>query len=185
MTEHPALALLDGMWGATPDAWSTLSYRPDSDNLVHTAVRTDDRDVWARWLEQHHDRDCYFRVCPMGAEPGLPVHRGDAAATIAVPGLWADIDVRSPKHPNAPDPAVVFAQLLALHAFVPLSYGVHTGNGWQVYVLFDEPADPSVAVELLARWSKQLRLLSLVDDRKGDLASLMRLPGTRNTQATP
>jgi hypothetical protein len=179
--DHPALRLLDLVWEAIPDAWSTLSYRVgDNDRLIHTAVRTDDRDSWAQWLAEHQDSDCYYRVCPMGAAPDLP-KRGDASASIAVPALWADIDVRSAKHPTAGEGAVVRERLLLLNQHLRLSFVVNTGNGWQPYVLFDEPADPAVAIGLLARWGKQLRILGLTDDRKGDLASLMRLPGTVNT----
>lgn len=179
--EHPALALLDLMWGAIPDAWSTLSHRASGEKLHHVAVRTDDRDAWARWLDEHQYTDCYYRVCPMAAPPDLPLHRGDASLSIAVPCLFADIDVRSPKHPNAPEPEFVRERLLLLNQHVRLSLDVNTGNGYQPCVLLDEPLDPDVAVMLLARWGKQLRNLGLSDDRKGDLASLMRLPGTVNT----
>ena len=181
MTDHPALELLDVMWGDGPEAWSTLTHREGEGPLVHTAVRTDDRDSWIRWLAEHQDTDCYYRVCPMAEKPDLPAHRGDAAASTAVPALFADIDVRSAKHPTAPEQSDVRRRLHTLNALVRLSLVVNTGNGWQVYVPFDEPADPSIGRGLLARWVKQLKILGLTDDRKGDLASLLRLPGTRNT----
>jgi hypothetical protein len=180
--EHPALRLLDAMWGSTPEAWSTLGHRvADTDRLIHAAVRTGDRDSWARWLTEHQDTDCYYRVCPMAEPPDLPAHRGDASDSIAVPALFADVDARSAKHPRAPGADYVAERLRLLNQHLPLSCVVNTGNGWQVYLLLEEPADPAVALELLARWDKQLRLLGLADDRRGDLASLLRLPGTVNT----
>jgi hypothetical protein len=178
-----ALVLLDALWTPTP-GWSTLSYRPGPDDrLVHTAVRTDDRDGWARWLEEHHDVDCYFRVCPMAEVPDLPYHRGDASLSIAVPCLWADVDFRSAKHRGAPEAGYVVARLPLLSEHVQPSTVIHTGNGFQLYVPLDEPVDPALGAHLLARWVKQLRLLRLNDDRKGDLASLMRLPATFNSSA--
>lgn len=179
-TQAAALRLLDVMWGATPEAWSTLSHRPaDSDRLVHTAVRTDDRDAWARWLAEHQHTDCYYRLCPMERPPDLPAHRGDAAATVAVPALFADVDVRSEKHPGAPERADVAERLKTLNVWLALSAVVNTGNGWQVYAVFDEPACPGVAVGLIARWDRQLATLGLKNDRS-NLDSLMRLPGTVN-----
>jgi hypothetical protein len=137
--EHPALPFLDAMWGATPGAWSTLGHRPDgSSDLVHAAVGTDDRDAWAQWLAEHEGTDCYFRVCPMGSRPDTPFRRGVAADSTAVPGLWADIDVRSAKHPKAPEAEDVRKRLRMLDQHVRLSLVVNTGNGWQVYVPFDE-----------------------------------------------
>ena len=177
---QPSLQLLDAMWEWTPEAWSTLSYRV-GEVLRHTAVRTDDRESWARWLEEHHGTDCYFRVCPMRDAPDLPEHRGDAAASIAVPALFADLDVRSEKHPTAPATHDVAEQIRKLDRVVPLSLVVTTGNGWQVYASLDEPAQPDDVRELFARWDAQLSQLGLMNDRKGDLASLMRLPGTVNT----
>jgi hypothetical protein len=174
------LDLLDVVWGSTPGSWSTLSHLDANGRLVHTAVRTDDRDAWARWTAEHRHGDCWFRVCPMAAEPDLPGHRGTAAATSAVPELFGDFDVESAKHPKAPPREIVAAGLRQLHEAIPLSVVVNTGNGWQVHVLH-EPADPAVAIRLKVRWEKLLRTLGLTNDRT-DLASILRLPGTVNTE---
>lgn len=117
--------------------------------------------------------------------------RGDAAASCAMPGLWADIDIKGPAHkaedlPPDLDAALAIANCTEL---VP-SLIVHSGNGIQAWWVFKEPVvfedegDIRAASELVQRWQAIL----LNDAKKSgyridpthDLARVMRLPGTFN-----
>lgn len=182
MSADETIKFLGWMWGSSPGMWSTLSYRPrPGADLVHAAVRTDDLETWACWFDLHREVDCYFRVCPMDDKPA-PGKRGEAIATSAVPGAFADLDWCSEKHPGAPERELVLKRAQELHQYVPLSTVVDTGNGLQVYAMFDEPTDPVFGKQLLTRWDQQLSArFELANDCGSNLASLLRLPGTHNT----
>lgn len=132
--------------------------------------------------------DTYMGVALAGKR--LPANRRpDAAHAIAIPGMWADIDI---KQGGARDleHALQIASLLAEPTIV-----VHTGHGIQAWWLLHKPwkftsiQDQAAGATLAARWGAELRTLSLSTgarlDSVHDLARLMRPPGTVNAKSDP
>lgn len=105
---------------------------------------------------------------------------------IAIPGLWADVDV-SPKACPTWDDAETVVRTLAEPTIL-----VHSGAGLHAWWLFDVPwrfrtrGDQRLAARAVAQWQKLLRERSGFPlDYTHDLARVLRLPGTDNAKRTP
>ncbi|HEY1759644.1 MAG TPA: hypothetical protein VGG72_29995 [Bryobacteraceae bacterium] len=143
---------------------------------------------------RRHD-DVYFAIGVQAQQAHKG--RGRQADVVALPGLWADIDVRGPNH-SATNllPTIEDAwKLLHEFPFKP-TVVVHSGGGLQAYWLFREPRKTPTGAERLAvqRLSKQFQgFLRSLASRKGwtidataDLCRLLRVPSTYNRkQKTP
>lgn len=144
-------------------------------------------------------RDLYFGVALQDQKKALSLAgkinpskvRGGRESAIAIPGLWADFDVRGPAHKQQNLPA----NLEELNAFLkrlPLSPSivVHTGHGIQAVWLFkehwvfDNSNDRRCAQALARRFHKTIQAWATEEewefDDISDLAHLLRLPGTIN-----
>lgn len=132
----------------------------------------------------------YIRATSLRVAPA-PGKRADAAASYAMPGLWADIDIKGPAHKSDELPPDLDAALaIANCTELAPSLIVHSGNGiqaWWVFrepVVFEDDGHIQAASELVQRWQAILaahaRKSNYRIDATHDLARVMRLPGTAN-----
>lgn len=128
-----------------------------------------------------------------------PTQRPNAAHSVCIPGMWADIDINGTpdgkggvKAGAARDleHALQIASLIAEPTIV-----VHSGHGIQAWWLLHSPwkftsaPEQAAGATLAARWGAELRTKALATgarlDSVHDLARLMRPPGTINAKAAP
>lgn len=117
--------------------------------------------------------------------------RGKAETVSSIPGLWVDIDIAGPGHSqtNLPQNVDEARSIIKTVPFPP-TIVVHTGGGLHVYWLFNNPwvlnstEDKKQAKELSERFQKQLLSFAKTREWKldytGDLARVLRVPGTKN-----
>lgn len=130
------------------------------------------------------------------AEKGLPQEkRITSEQARGIGGFWVDLDMRTQAHKSKPLPDSVDAALGLLPAdFVPTAV-LHTGNGLHVWWAFKEPAIFETAADRIFAMTQSHRLQNLIlrnsqqngwaYDRLGDLARVMRIPGTHNHKSKP
>lgn len=132
-----------------------------------------------------------------------PGSRGGAADTAALPALWADVDIAGPGHKHDPtkyEGRVLPPDEASGRALVTLSglpeptLWIHTGGGLYPIWLFDEPYimpdddGRAAIVHLAAEWQKVMTVTSKrfgwhYGSGIGDLARVLRIPGTINRKA--
>jgi predicted P-loop ATPase len=120
--------------------------------------------------------------------------RGGAETVIAIPGLWADIDVKGPCHVSDEYPPT-FSDAWKIIDSVPFkpTLVVQSGYGLQPYWLFREPwefeskEDRQTATGLSRAFQAHLQKfaneLGWKVDPTSDLARILRVPGTFNRKA--
>jgi hypothetical protein len=147
-------------------------------------------DQMAARAEALTDRNVWFSVATR-RRPLNAGGRGGAADCLAIPALWADIDIAGSNHKHSDDlPQSVAAAMELVGAF-PLrpSIVVHTGGGLHPYWVLSEPCPVEAAIALLERWAttwdRLAAKLSLRADNVYDLARVLRVPGTRNIKNDP
>jgi hypothetical protein len=137
----------------------------------------------------------YFAIGVQGQQPYRG--RGKQAGVIALPGLWADIDVLGPNHAarNLPPTLDDAWGIVRAIPFKP-TVVVYSGGGIQLHWLFREPMETATDKDRSAakRLSKSFQVLlgnvaaqnGWSIDNTADLCRLLRLPGTYNRkQETP
>jgi hypothetical protein len=135
--------------------------------------------------------DVYFGVGVRSKDLGVN-RRGSQADIEAIPGLWADIDIRGPGHKNValpPDADSVLEWLRSKLEFPP-SLVVESGGGVHAYWLFREPwvfdncSELSLAKDISAGWQHSLLESAGLEgwelDNVGDLPRILRPAGTLN-----
>jgi hypothetical protein len=147
--------------------------------------------------------DVYFGlgVVPSRKPSGAPwqrMERADIHNIIAIPGMWADIDVVGGGHKNNKRYPESIPQALELLGKLPLqpSILVETGGGLHAYWLFDKllyatgPDNSQFASKIVMQWQA---LISQIFNKNGgygidsthDLARILRLPDTVNRKYQP
>lgn len=117
--------------------------------------------------------------------------RGKEDGVIALPGLWADIDIRGPAHKSSELPKTEAEALSLIEAAgLKPSIVVRSGFGLQAYWLFREPflietEDERQMLKSLSRRFQQMlrlsaRLRGWTIDPTADLCRVLRVPGTFN-----
>lgn len=152
-----------------------------------------------RWIDlatryvQRLDEDgaagIYARTTTLREQPR--VGRGGDDDSLTLPGLAADLDIAGPGHkgskPLPPDQDE--AQLVVEESGLPdPSIWVHSGGGLYAWWLLDEPhhigADLARIKRLAMRWQDPIAAASerfgYSFGRLGDLARILRVPGTVN-----
>ena len=136
------------------------------------------------------DQNVYFGLGLVRA--GLPPgRRGAARDVVTISALWADVDFAGPAHPNKSLPASdADFQRLAERFPLPPSILVDSGHGRHAYWLLDRPwlfqsdEDRGRAQRLVHGWHGLVcntgRELGWAIDNVGELARILRLPGTVN-----
>jgi hypothetical protein len=137
----------------------------------------------------------YLSVGVQGQRPHRG--RGKQAGVIALPGLWADLDVLGPNHAatNLPPTLEDAWSIIRAIPFKP-TVAVYSGGGIQLHWLFREPMetvtekDRSMARRLSRGFQALLAAIAAKHgwgiDNTSDLCRLLRVPGTYNRkQETP
>lgn len=146
-------------------------------------------------LDRQNKEGIYIRVTTLRQAPP-PGKRGGAKDSLAFPGFWADIDIAGPGHKTkAPLPATVqdAQRIIAVSGLPEPTMWIHSGGGLYPWHLLDEPALVTAdnyddMATLAARW--QLVILAASEQLGyhygsgvGDLARVLRIPGTINRKA--
>ncbi|MBD5832149.1 ATP-binding protein [Janibacter melonis] len=168
----------DGPWG--------------SGSVVPTAAAALERIIK---LEGATPQGIYLRTTTLARKPDRG--RGVAADSLALPGLWADVDFGTEGHkPGAGDrlplpPDEDAARAIVTTSGLPApSLWVHSGGGLYPWWLLDQPAilDDTTrpqAADVSAQWQQALkrsaeRLGYEYGAGVGDLPRVLRIPGTVN-----
>lgn len=143
----------------------------------------------SRYAESASGQDVYIGVGLSRRDYG-PDHRCPSNEIAAIGGLWVDIDLRSDAHPKTTLPGTVEEALSILPTDLPPTFIIFTGNGIHVWLLFRElylfrnDEDRAAAAVLAKRWNTLIRdnarMRGWNIDRLGDLARILRIPGTTN-----
>lgn len=143
--------------------------------------------------EEAKTKDVYFGVGLAGANFN---RRNAASEIVAIVGLWADIDLAAPWRPGKSLPKTQEEARTILEK-LPLapSVLVDSGHGLHAYWLFKEPwtfetdAERLVAAKTARGWVETVRNAAQAFgwdvDSVGDLARVLRLPGTVNRKGDP
>jgi P4 family phage/plasmid primase-like protien len=145
----------------------------------------------------------YARVTTLKAALA-PGSRGGAADTLALPGLWADVDLAGPGHLHDPtkyDGRVLPPNedagraLIAISGLPAPTLWIHSGGGlypiWLLdtpYILPNDDHARGALIHLAATWQKVIAAASKTigwhyGSGVGDLARVLRIPGTVNRKA--
>ena len=143
--------------------------------------------------KQAETQDVYFGVGLAGSSFG---HKNCATDIVAVPGVWADIDLAAPWRNSKPLPQTLGDAWAILDALpFPPSLLVDSGHGIHAYWLFKElwefetDAERLEAAAVVKGWidliRETARKMGWEVDPVGDLSRILRLPGTWNRKADP
>ncbi|HET6661583.1 MAG TPA: hypothetical protein VFH16_16855 [Rubrobacter sp.] len=146
-------------------------------------------------VELGEKEDLYLNI-GLRAEDLGDKRRGTAEEVIALPGLWADIDVQGPAHKAQSLPPTKRDALKVIKG-IPLSptWIIDSGHGLQVWWLFKElwtfegEKERQRAQELSRRFQATLQARAKEYgwrvDGTHDLARVLRIPGTYNHKLEP
>lgn len=192
------LTLLHGQTPGLTHICSTDDWSGRTFAEIEAAVR------YVRYLNGERREGIYARVSTLkkALEPGK---RGGATDTMALPALWADVDIAGPGHLHDPTkhegrvlpPDEASARALVALAGLPTpTLWIHSGGGLYPIWLLAEPllmadhTDEQRAgiVHLAAEWQKVMTATSKqfgwhYGSGIGDLARVLRVPGTINRKA--
>ncbi|MBD2760117.1 AAA family ATPase [Yimella sp. cx-573] len=147
--------------------------------------------------DRAHPEGIYLRATTMATRP--LTGRGGAADARALVGLWADVDFGTVGHahneanlPNPPDDLEA-ARIVDTSGLPTPSLWVHSGGGLYPWWILDQPLELDdttrpIAASLSTRWQQTLeasaeRLGYHYGAGVGDLARVLRVPGTINRKA--
>ena len=131
-------------------------------------------------LSQLQDVDAWIGAHPLKGHPARG--RGDESDVAEVVAIPADLDWAHPtRRTEAPLPseAEVRDGLRRLGSELAPSVVIESGHGLQPWWLLAVPISPDEAVGLIDQLGAALAAVGL-DNGRSDLASILRLPGTRN-----
>ena len=202
---HESTTFLESLWGnRAPDGGKILIW-------VFKRARGDEKEIkLSRWfrvfrnmektIAEHPGYDAYAGMSMASESFQVRAHRrvGNKSAA-AIPGLWADIDLKSD------DPAVHqkdglpedLAEVMDELDQLPLmpTMLISSGNGLQAYWLLTEPwvfasdDERDQAAELSHNWQRIImhrwKRHEWTMDATHDLARVMRLPGSLNYKTDP
>ncbi|MGH8879460.1 MAG: DNA primase family protein, partial [Stackebrandtia sp.] len=120
-----------------------------------------------------------------------PGKRGGATDTLALPALWADLDLAGPGHAeaNLPPDEAAGRKVIATSGLPEPTLWIHSGGGLYPIWLLDKPHavgdDLDDVKDLTAGWQKVIEHAARALGWKygagvGDLARVLRIPGTIN-----
>jgi putative DNA primase/helicase len=194
--------------------WLDVLYPGDTPGLIHISATGNwhgctftDRDQAVEYMAAMDGREgTYLRATTLRARPAAG-DRGGAADSLALPGLWADLDIDGPGHkhelcpadcpkghqhitrPLPPDEAAA-RQIITESGLPAPSLWVHSGGGLYPWWLLD----PHVEVDgdnlaglqkLSQQWQNVIGRSAVAlgwhyGTGVGDLARVLRAPGTVN-----
>lgn len=176
---HESVEFLTAIWGKRmpeglyAQVWAKKGEKSRSTSLQH----------WAGVVgvvTTHAAADVYVG-CAATAKKIAPTVRAKAKDAAAIPGFWADLDVGPGRAPDL-DAAVAATKLVEAPSVI-----VASGGGVHAWWLFDEPwifideEERAEAGRQCAGWVETLRrACGFTLDSVGELARVLRLPGTTN-----
>ncbi|WP_256790143.1 hypothetical protein [Frankia sp. AvcI1] len=188
--------------GTRRDAILQLPHRKQGGNGLsprHARTSGDLGAVAADCIRRAASGDVYIGIHPLRHIPpptpdGRP-RRGGKIDVLAVAAVAADLDVEGPNHAKTTDtglplPPTREEALRVLAPFPPATCLVWSGGGWQVWWLLHRLAHLGIVEgERITRgWVDLLRAhaaeLGYHVDQTGDLARVLRLPGTVNFKSS-
>ncbi len=196
--EHRAAVAADflrSLYGDDPPGYVGLTTFPDRPRTLWLPA-TELREAAERAVELAEDHhDVYLNVGLRDRDLGEH-RRGAAESVIALPGLWADVDVKDPVHKQTSLPPTKREALKIVRGIpLPPTWIVDTGHGVQAWWLFKElwvfgdEREREEARELSRRFQGTLRAEAGRHgwhmDGTHDLARLLRVPGTSNRKREP
>ncbi|HZY84062.1 MAG TPA: hypothetical protein VFE78_04485, partial [Gemmataceae bacterium] len=189
-----ALDYLRALWGNAPDGYLLLWVPAGRRSLWFPSA---DLDAIARAAVSMAATTDVYLGCALSPRDYGPKQRCKAGEVLALPGLWADIDVKGPAHkkeglPPDTDSAALLAQSMPL----PPSLFVFSGHGLYPWWLFegawllDSDEARAQAADLAQRWQGRLARLAAERgwpglDNTSDLSRVLRPPGTVNRKLGP
>lgn len=181
---------LDKLYGRSPGYWAVTLFqggRPVRTRWYSTDPADLDKAA-AAITAAAPKADIYVSVGTQ-ANPGEPGRRTRNADVVSIPGFWADLDIGEAGHKPAalPNPADE-AEAMSIIADLPEPTAtIHSGGGLQVWWMFDKPwtfEDPSDAARASEEFQRRLAAAGedkgFHVDQVGDLARILRIPGTEN-----
>jgi replicative DNA helicase len=182
------LAFLRALWPDPPAGHLLLWVLEDKKSRWFAST---DLPAVAEAAERLGRRGNVYLGCGLSGKEYGEYNRCPADKVVAIPGLWADVDVAGPPHKKDGLPPNVDSALSLANAMPPRpSVVVRSGYGLQCWWLFTEPwrftddADREAAASLVQQWQGRLRQLAEEHgwglDATQDLARILRVPGTLN-----
>lgn len=146
-----------------------------------------DLDAMAEKAIQLSEEDKEVYVCVGLTDSPLPSgSRTSRANVTAIPGLWADIDIRHDAHKSKNLPETIEEAKAIIPPQFPPSLLVHSGHGLQVWWVYREPDAPDGLCERLqAVMRGKATLHGWTLDATHDAARVLRVPGTVNHKSKP
>lgn len=143
--------------------------------------------------EQRTPEGIYVRVTTL-REPPSPGKRGGVTDTMAVPALWADVDIAGPGHAEGdlPPDEVTARAVIASSGLPEPTLWVNSGGGLYPIWLLDTPHtvddDLIDLSDLSTHWQQVIGAAAKALGYRygtgvGDLARVLRIPGTVNRKA--
>jgi hypothetical protein len=176
---------LESLFAGKPDGLYILLWKlPEKKSHWFRCV-----DEAVRYTESCREHDIYVGVGLSTKDQG-PKRRCLSEEVAGLVGVYADIDLRSDAHAKGNLPATIEEALSILPSEFPPTFVILTGNGVHAWWLFKEPygfendEDRKNGAALAHRWSTLIRdngrLRGWSFERLGDLARVLRIPGTQN-----
>lgn len=167
---------LAAIWGHGPHS---LNRMPPGEALDFRIV--DDYELILQAMPTLQDAHIWIGAHALKGHPpkGSRGNRDDVAEVVAIP---ADLDWDDPiahKDTDLPSESEVRTALSKLNHDLEPSIVVNSGHGLQVWWLLRIPISPDEAEALIDQIELKLNEVGLTNGRR-DLASILRLPGTRN-----
>lgn len=170
------------------DEWAGRNFASDNAG-INAAV------AYIATLDRQRKQGIYARVTTLSQAPA-PGKRGSATDSLAFPGFWADLDLHGPGHKTKEKlPATIAEakQIITASGLPEPTLWIHSGGGLYPWHLLHEPTlvtadNRDDMATLAARW--QLVILAASEqlgygygEGVGDLARVLRIPGTINRKA--
>jgi putative DNA primase/helicase len=183
--------------------WLDVLYPGDTPGLIHVSATGNwagraftDRDQAVDYMQAMDGREgVYLRITTLRQQPTAG-GRGSVEDSLCLPGLWADVDIAGPGHKTGeklPPDAESAKRIIAESGLPEPSLWVHSGGGLYPWWLFKQPVEVTPdnieeLKQLSAGWQK---LVARSADALGwhygagvgDLARILRVPGTVNRKA--
>lgn len=180
------------VWGGhqwPADASLAISHRQVGGKYMTTKrVPVKDENAFVTTIAEKASKgEVWVNVAP---QPITTERRGGKKAAIALPALFADVDIDTGEHKALDKPLPTAAEALEIISKCPLqpTLLIHTGGGYHVWVALDTPLDYRTpeGEELLKRW-KAWWVAAFVEAGRhldegvlADVARMLRIAGTAN-----
>lgn len=172
-----------------PEAIVNICVKIEDKGLKTSSFRSVDRTAIIDAVKRlREEGNVYFETC-LQREPPLLGERGKVVEKTIMLGCWMDIDVAGPNHAKDTYPSTKQEALSFIMDFTP-TLVIETGGGYHSYWLFHYPLlfGDEVEREKAAKLAESIQRLIIKEGTKrgwhldytGDLARLMRVPGTYN-----